>query len=151
MEPAYGDRSFAVMESAMNVDQQEVGRFDRLASRFWDARGEFRTLHLLNPVRAGFVADRSSIANARVLDVGCGGGLLCEALARMGGRVVGVDMAPGMIEVARLHATEQRLDIDYRLTSAEELAASGEGDFDIVTCMEMIEHVPEPARTMATL
>ncbi len=138
------------MEGAMNVDRQGVGRFDQLASRFWDPRGEFRPLHLLNPVRARFVADRASIAGARVLDVGCGGGLLCEALTRMGARVVGIDLAPGMIEVARLHAAEQGLEIDYRLSSAEQLATAGEV-FDLVTCMEMLEHVPDPARMLATL
>jgi 2-polyprenyl-6-hydroxyphenyl methylase / 3-demethylubiquinone-9 3-methyltransferase len=131
-----------------NADQSELGKFNALSSRFWDPRGEFRPLHLLNPVRARFVAERVKLAGSRVLDVGCGGGLLAETLARAGAKVTGIDLAPGMIEVARLHAAEQGLDIDYRGSSAEEI---GEGGFDVVTCMEMLEHVPEPARMTATL
>jgi 2-polyprenyl-6-hydroxyphenyl methylase/3-demethylubiquinone-9 3-methyltransferase len=134
-----------------NADQGEVGKFDALASRFWDVRGEFRPLHLLNPVRARFVAERATLAGARVLDVGCGGGLLAEALARAGAKVTAIDLAPGMIEVARLHATEQKLAIDYRVVAAEELASAEGGSFDVVTCMEMLEHVPEPAQMTATL
>jgi 2-polyprenyl-6-hydroxyphenyl methylase/3-demethylubiquinone-9 3-methyltransferase len=134
-----------------NADQGEVGKFDALASRFWDVRGEFRPLHLLNPVRARFVAERATLTGARVLDVGCGGGLLSEALARAGAKVTAIDLAPGMIEVARLHATEQKMSIDYRVVAAEDLAAAEAGAFDVVTCMEMLEHVPEPARMVATL
>jgi 2-polyprenyl-6-hydroxyphenyl methylase / 3-demethylubiquinone-9 3-methyltransferase len=139
------------MNAVHNADRGELGKFDALASRFWDPRGEFRPLHLLNPVRAQFVAERATLAGARVLDVGCGGGLLCEALARAGAKVTGIDLAPGMIEVARLHAVEQRLDIDYRLIAAEEISAGDPGGFDVVTCMEMLEHVPDPARMTATL
>jgi 2-polyprenyl-6-hydroxyphenyl methylase / 3-demethylubiquinone-9 3-methyltransferase len=134
-----------------NADRIELDKFDALAPRFWDAHGEFRPLHLLNPVRAGFVAARAKLTGARVLDVGCGGGLLCEALARAGAEVTGIDLAPGMIEVARLHAAAQNLQIDYRLTDAQHLAAAAPGGFDIVTCMEMLEHVPDPAATTAHL
>jgi len=134
-----------------NADSQELGKFDALASRFWDPQGEFRPLHLLNPVRTQFIAQRASLPGARVLDVGCGGGLLCEALARAGAKVSGIDLAPGMIEVARLHASEQALDIDYRVASAESLAEAAAGSFDIVTSMEMLEHVPEPRQMTATL
>ena len=130
-----------------NADRSELGKFDSLSSRFWDAQGEFRPLHILNPVRAQFVADRTKLTGARVLDVGCGGGLLCEALARAGAKVTGIDLAPGMIEVARLHAAEQGLDITYNVVSAEEIT----GGFDVVTCMEMLEHVPDPERMTATL
>jgi 2-polyprenyl-6-hydroxyphenyl methylase/3-demethylubiquinone-9 3-methyltransferase len=130
-----------------NADRSELGKFDSLSSRFWDPQGEFRPLHILNPLRAQFVADRTKLAGARVLDVGCGGGLLCEALARAGATVAGIDLAPGMIDVARLHAAEQGLDITYNVVSAEEVS----GAFDVVTCMEMLEHVPDPERMTATL
>lgn len=130
-----------------NADRSELGKFDSLSSRFWDAQGEFRPLHILNPIRAQFVAERAKLAGARVLDVGCGGGLLCEALARAGAKVTGIDLAPGMIEVARLHAADQGLDITYNVVAAEEIA----GGFDVVTCMEMLEHVPDPERMTATL
>src|SRR5215471_7049061 len=107
--------------TSTNADSSELGKFDALAHRFWDPRGEFRPLHLLNPVRARFVAERATLRSARVLDVGCGGGLLSEALAREGAEVTAVDLAPGMIEVAQLHATEQGLNIDYRVSEAEKL------------------------------
>ena len=125
--------------------------FDALSHRFWDPQGEFRPLHILNPVRARFVAERAALANARVLDVGCGGGLLCEALVRAGAQVTGIDLAEGMIEVAKLHATEQALTIDYRVMRCGIARRQDAGQFDVVTCMEMLEHVPEPASTVATL
>jgi 2-polyprenyl-6-hydroxyphenyl methylase/3-demethylubiquinone-9 3-methyltransferase len=134
-----------------NVDPGELGKFDALAHRFWDERGEFRPLHRLNPVRAKFVMDRSSVAGARVLDVGCGGGLLSEALAHAGAIVTGIDLAPTMIEVARLHAAEGGLQIDYQSVDVGALAAAQPGSFDIITCMEMLEHVPEPAATLDAL
>ena len=137
--------------ASRNADSNELGKFDALASRFWDTHGEFRPLHLLNPVRARFVAERATLSGARVLDVGCGGGLLAEALARAGAKVTAIDLAPGMIEVARLHAMEQKLEIDYRMVAAEAVAAAEPGSFDVVTCMEMLEHVPEPAQMIATL
>ena len=146
-----GPASSTGAASGGNADSGELGKFDALASRFWDVRGEFRPLHLLNPVRARFVAERASLAGSRVLDVGCGGGLLAEALARAGARVTAIDLAPGMIEVARLHAMEQKLDIDYRVIAAETVAAAEPGGFDVVTCMEMLEHVPDPAQMVATL
>ncbi len=134
-----------------NADGAELAKFDAVAGGFWDPRGEFRPLHLLNPVRAGFIAARAPLAGARVLDVGCGGGLLAEALARAGAEVTGIDLAPGMIEVARLHAAESALRIDYRVTAAEELARAQPAGFDVVTCMEMLEHVPDPEAMIATL
>jgi 2-polyprenyl-6-hydroxyphenyl methylase / 3-demethylubiquinone-9 3-methyltransferase len=132
-------------------DAAEVGKFDALAHRFWDAQGEFKPLHVLNPVRARFVADRTKLAGARLLDVGCGGGLLCEAMYHAGARVTGIDLADGMIAVAKLHAAEQSLPIEYRLEDAESLAVAHAGEFDVVTCMEMLEHVPHPDATVATL
>ena len=135
----------------MNADGAELAKFDASAAAFWDLRGEFRPLHLLNPVRVQFIAERTALAGSRVLDVGCGGGLLAEALARAGARVTAIDLAPTMIEVARLHAAESALAVDYRLSSAEEMAAAEPAGFDVVTCMEMLEHVPEPAAMTATL
>jgi 2-polyprenyl-6-hydroxyphenyl methylase/3-demethylubiquinone-9 3-methyltransferase len=139
------------MELPPNADRGELSKFDALAHRFWDPRGEFRPLHLLNPVRLGFVAEHARLGGARALDVGCGGGLLSEALSRHGARVSGIDLAPGMVEVARLHAAEEGLEVDYRVASAEELAASDAQSFDVITCMEMLEHVPQPAHMLATL
>jgi 2-polyprenyl-6-hydroxyphenyl methylase/3-demethylubiquinone-9 3-methyltransferase len=135
----------------VNVDGAELAKFEASAAAFWDLRGEFRPLHLLNPVRLQFIAERTALAGSRVLDVGCGGGLLAEALARAGARVTAIDLAPAMIEVARLHAAESALAVDYRLSSAEEMAAAEPAGFDVVTCMEMLEHVPAPAAMTATL
>jgi 2-polyprenyl-6-hydroxyphenyl methylase/3-demethylubiquinone-9 3-methyltransferase len=134
-----------------NADAAELAKFDSGASRFWDPQGEFRPLHLLNPVRTRFVSERVPLAGVRVLDVGCGGGLLAESLAREGARVTAIDLAPAMIEVARLHAASEGLTIDYRLASAEELARASPAAFEVVTCMEMLEHVPEPAAMLGTL
>lgn len=134
-----------------NADRAELARFDAIAAGFWDPEGQFRPLHLVNPVRLQFIAERATLAHQRVLDVGCGGGLLAEALARAGARVTAIDLAPGMIEVARLHALDASLAIDYRLAAAEELAVAAPQAFDVVTCMEMLEHVPEPEGMVATL
>jgi len=139
------------MSAAGNADHAELAKFDALAARFWDSHGDFRPLHLLNPVRLEFIAARAPLAGQRVLDVGCGGGLLTESLARAGAEVTGIDLAPGMIEVARLHAAENGLAVDYRFASAEELARESAGRFAVVTCMEMLEHVPDPAAMVATL
>jgi 2-polyprenyl-6-hydroxyphenyl methylase / 3-demethylubiquinone-9 3-methyltransferase len=152
----FDERSLHTMSSsqtatASNADADEVRKFDALAARFWDAQGEFRPLHLLNPVRTEFIARHARLSDARILDVGCGGGLLAESLARAGAEVTAIDLAPGMIEVARLHAADSALKIDYRVTAAEELLAGGTFGFDVITCMEMLEHVPEPARMVATL
>jgi 2-polyprenyl-6-hydroxyphenyl methylase / 3-demethylubiquinone-9 3-methyltransferase len=134
-----------------NADGAELAKFDAVAAGFWDPHGEFRPLHLLNPLRTQFIAARAPLAQRRVLDVGCGGGLLAEALAVLGAEVTAIDLAPGMIEVAQLHAAQSALRIDYRVAAAEELARAMPQGFDVVTCMEMLEHVPEPAAMMATL
>jgi len=151
MPPDPLSSSAAFGAAAPQADRLELAKFDALAPRFWDAHGEFRPLHVLNPVRARFIAERAPLKGARVLDVGCGGGLLCESLARAGADVTGIDLAPGMIEVARLHAAAENLAIDYRLQDAAQLAGDAPGSFDIVTCMEMLEHVPHPAATVAAL
>lgn len=133
------------MNAPANADPAELARFDAQASRFWDPAGPFHALHALNPVRAGFVAARAPLAGARVLDVGCGGGLLAEALARAGAQVTAIDLAPGMVEVAKLHSLEAGLDIDYRLVGSSGLAGAEPGRFDVVCSMELAEHVPDPA------
>ena len=135
----------------MNADQAEIGKFDAVAHRFWDPAGEFRPLHLINPVRSAYVAQRCQIKGARVLDIGCGGGLLCEALQDLGGLVTGIDLAPAMLETARLHAAERGVGIDYRLIQAEALAAAEPASFDVITCMEMVEHVPDPGAIVAAI
>ena len=137
-----------------NVNPAETAKFDRLAARWWDPDGESRPLHDLNPVRLGYIADRATLKDARALDVGCGGGLLSEALARAGADVTAIDLAPAVLDVARLHLYETGLSVDYRETSVEALAAEMPGEFDVITCMEMLEHVPDPRsilRACATL
>lgn len=136
---------------SLNSDAAEIAKFDASAHRFWDVDGEFKPLHRLNPVRSRYVQERTSLRGARVLDVGCGGGLLAESLARAGAAVTAIDLAPAMIETARLHALDSRLDIDYRVQSAESLLGAQAGKFDVVTCMEMLEHVPDPGATIRVL
>jgi 2-polyprenyl-6-hydroxyphenyl methylase/3-demethylubiquinone-9 3-methyltransferase len=131
--------------NAVNADPAEVGKFDALASRWWDPHGDFKPLHQLNPVRLAFVAERVELAGASVLDVGCGGGILSESLARAGAKVTGIDMADNVLTVARLHQQVSNLpDIRYAHSSAEQLAATETGRYDVVTCMEVLEHVPDP-------
>jgi 2-polyprenyl-6-hydroxyphenyl methylase / 3-demethylubiquinone-9 3-methyltransferase len=137
--------------SASNSDASEIAKFEAAAHRFWDVDGEFKPLHKLNPVRARYVQERTKLAGARALDVGCGGGLLAESLARAGADVMAIDLAPTMIETARLHALDSGLRIDYQVESAERVLATKAGSFDVVTCMEMLEHVPDPAGTVAVL
>jgi 2-polyprenyl-6-hydroxyphenyl methylase/3-demethylubiquinone-9 3-methyltransferase len=130
---------------AENVDRGEIAKFESLAHRWWDAAGEFRTLHDINPARLAYIVERCTPAGRRAVDVGCGGGLLAEALARAGAEVVGIDMGEAPLAVARLHAAETGTSVDYRHTTAEALAAAEAGRFDVVTCLEMLEHVPDPA------
>ena len=129
---------------AANASLAELDKFGALASRWWDPQGPQRPLHELNPARLGYVRDRLPLAGARVLDVGCGAGLLSEALAREGAQVTALDLAPELIDVARLHLLESGLTVDYRLQSVEDLAAERPASFDAITCMEMLEHVPDP-------
>lgn len=130
--------------SAVNVNPAETAKFDRLAARWWDPNGASRPLHDLNPVRLNYVAERIGLRGIRVLDVGCGGGILSEALARAGAEVTGIDLAPRVLDVARLHLHESGCKVDYREISVEALAAEIPGTFAAVSCMEMLEHVPDP-------
>lgn len=134
-----------------NVDPAEIARFEAAASRWWDPEGEMRPLHELNPVRLAYVERSGPLADRAVVDVGCGGGLLAEAMARKRARVTGIDLAAELLEVARLHALQQDVPIEYLRVSAEDLAADRPGEFDVVTCMEMLEHVPDPASVIAAL
>jgi 2-polyprenyl-6-hydroxyphenyl methylase/3-demethylubiquinone-9 3-methyltransferase len=127
-----------------NFSQAELDKFDALAQRWWDPDGPQKALHALNPPRLAYVAERVSLRDAAVLDIGCGGGLLSEALARSGAQVTAIDLAPNLLKVARLHGLESGIKVGYREIAAEALAAESPGAFDVVTCMEMLEHVPDP-------
>lgn len=129
-----------------NVDPAEVGKFDDLATRWWDPAGECRPLHEINPLRLGWIEHRTGgLGGKRVVDVGCGGGILSESMARRGAGVVGIDLASEALEAARRHAQDEAINVDYRCIGTEEMAAEQAGTFDVVTCMEMLEHVPDPA------
>ncbi len=129
-----------------NVDPAELAKFSALAHRWWDLDGEFGTLHQINPLRLDWIDRISPLKGTRVLDVGCGGGILADAMARRGAQVLGIDLAEKSLKVAQLHALEaQTPSVDYRAVAAEDLAAQSPGAFDVVTCMEMLEHVPDPA------
>ena len=132
-----------------NVDTSELAKFAARAAEWWDTRGAFRTLHDINELRLGYIAARAPLAGARVLDVGCGGGLLAGGLAARGANVVAIDMAVENVAAAREHAAAGALTIDYRCVAVEQLAAEMPGEFDAVTCLEMLEHVPEPSSIVA--
>ena len=134
-----------MVKSPMNVDDRELKKFEKVAELWWDREGEFKPLHDINPLRMGYVRCRTSLSGARVLDVGCGGGILSEALAAEGARVTGIDMGEAPLRVARLHMERTGCRIDYRRTTVEGLAAAEPSSFDVVTCMELLEHVPWPA------
>jgi 2-polyprenyl-6-hydroxyphenyl methylase/3-demethylubiquinone-9 3-methyltransferase len=133
----------------MNADPAELEKFSQLAHRWWDPQSEFRPLHEINPLRLGWIEQQVPLAGKEVLDVGCGGGILAEAMARRGARVTGIDLADKPLKVAQLHLLEGRLDVRYELASAEDYAARHAASFDVVTCMELLEHVPEPSSTVA--
>lgn len=142
----------AVQSAEMsNVDPAEIARFDSVAARWWDPDGEMRPLHDLNPVRLAYVERDGALAGRTVLDAGCGGGLLSEALARRGAHVTALDLAPEVLEVARAHARDSGVEVTYLLESAEEHARIHPGHYDAVTCMEMLEHVPDPQAVVAAL
>jgi 2-polyprenyl-6-hydroxyphenyl methylase/3-demethylubiquinone-9 3-methyltransferase len=134
-----------------NADPVELAKFGALAQSWWDPQGSSKPLHELNPVRLRYIEQIRALADRQVCDVGCGGGILSESMARAGAQVLGIDLSPAVIEVAELHALEAKLGVAYRVVSAEDLARERAGTFDVVTCMEMLEHVPDPAATLAAL
>jgi 2-polyprenyl-6-hydroxyphenyl methylase / 3-demethylubiquinone-9 3-methyltransferase len=137
------------MSANNNVDPAELAKFSALASRWWDPNSEFRPLHQINPLRLDWIDALSSLRGKKVVDVGCGGGILAEAMAKLGATVKGIDLAEKPLKVAQLHGLESGVLVDYEAISAEGLAAREAGQYDVVTCMEMLEHVPDPAATIA--
>jgi len=132
-----------------NVDSAEIAKFEALAHRWWDKQSEFKPLHQINPLRANYIDLHSPVAESRLLDVGCGGGILCEAMAQRGAQVSGIDMGAAPLAVAKLHQLESQLTINYRQCTAEALAEQEAGQYDIVCCLEMLEHVPDPSSVVA--
>lgn len=132
-----------------NVDASEIRKFEELASRWWDPHSEFAPLHAINPLRTEYINLRSPVTGLRVLDVGCGGGLISEAMARFGAKVTGIDMGEAPLNVAKLHLLESGEDVEYIQITTEELAEQRPGEYDVVTCLEMLEHVPDPASVVA--
>ena len=132
------------MTSEANVDPAEIAKFEAMASRWWDRNSEFKPLHDINPLRANYIDRYSPVSGQRLVDVGCGGGILAEAMAQRGAKVTGIDMGEAPLAVAKLHQLESGVDVDYFQSTAEELAVKAPATFDIVCCLEMLEHVPDP-------
>jgi 2-polyprenyl-6-hydroxyphenyl methylase/3-demethylubiquinone-9 3-methyltransferase len=143
------DLSTVSLEQPLNADPAELEKFSQLAHRWWDPTSEFRALHEINPLRLEWIDRIARLEGKTMLDVGCGGGILAEAAARKGARVTGIDLSERALKVAQLHLLESRLPVAYELASAERYAESHAGSFDVVTCMELLEHVPDPGRTVA--
>ncbi len=137
------------MTDHANVDPAEIAKFEELASRWWDTESEFKPLHDINPLRANYIDQHSSVAGSKLIDVGCGGGILAEAMAQRGAVVTGIDMGEAPLSVARIHQLESGVEVDYRQSTAEALAAEQPGHYDVVCCLEMLEHVPDPASVIA--
>lgn len=137
--------------SDINVDPKEIAKFDELAASWWDPSGDFKPLHAINPLRANWIDSLAPVAGQKLVDVGCGGGILAESMALRGALVTGIDMSEGPLEVARIHRLESGVDVDYKQCTAEQLAEENPGEFDIVCCLEMLEHVPDPASVIQAL
>ncbi|MCR4301670.1 MAG: bifunctional 2-polyprenyl-6-hydroxyphenol methylase/3-demethylubiquinol 3-O-methyltransferase UbiG [Sulfuricaulis sp.] len=135
--------------TAQNVDPEEIAKFEALAARWWDPHSEFKPLHDINPLRLNYINDRVRLKGKTVLDIGCGGGILAESMAALGANVTGIDLGDAPLAVAKLHLKESGQQVEYRKISAEDLAREKPESFDVVTCMEMLEHVPEPSSTVA--
>lgn len=135
--------------AATNVDPQEIAKFEALAERWWDTNSEFRPLHQINPLRLNYIDERVSLPGKKIIDIGCGGGLVSEGMARRGATVTGIDLGEAPLNVARLHAQKEGIDVEYLNIPAEQIAAQRAGQYDAVTCLEMLEHVPDPASVIA--
>ncbi len=131
-----------------NIDTKEIDKFNQLASRWWDPEGDFKPLHDINPLRIDYINKYNNLHKQKIADIGCGGGILSEAMAKKGGIVTGIDMAESALNVAKIHQIESKINVDYRLITVENLAALEKGTYDIVTCLEMIEHVPSPKKVI---
>lgn len=129
----------------MNIDQIEIAKFAKLASHWWDPQGELRTLHDINPLRLSYITDQVNLSGKKVLDIGCGGGILAESMDRCGALVTGIDLGEEALQAARFHQEKSGTHVNYLLMSAEEFAETNEAQFDVVTCLELLEHVPDPA------
>ena len=137
------------MTNTINADPAELQKFSDLAHRWWDPESEFKPLHDINPLRINYIAERIKVKNSQIIDIGCGGGLISEALAALGAQVTGIDLSERALAVAKLHLKESGLQVDYRKIAAEEMATQKPAAFDAVTCLEMLEHVPDPAKTIS--
>ena len=137
------------MTTFENADNKEIDKFDRVSQIWWDPKGEMGTLHTINPLRTNFIMEKINTPNPKILDVGCGGGILSEALAKAGAQVTGLDLSDASLQVARQHSQQQGLNIEYRYERVEDLAQKEAGTYDVVVCMEMLEHVPEPSKVIA--
>ncbi|MGI9264753.1 MAG: bifunctional 2-polyprenyl-6-hydroxyphenol methylase/3-demethylubiquinol 3-O-methyltransferase UbiG [Gammaproteobacteria bacterium] len=133
-----------VKPEVSNVDEQEIAKFNSLATRWWDSEGDFKPLHDINPARLNYIDRHAGVADKKILDVGCGGGILAESMAQMGAQVCGIDMAEAPLAVAKIHCQSSQVDVEYLRSTAESMASERPSNFDIVTCLEMLEHVPDP-------
>ena len=139
------NKSIMMINTKLNIDPSEVAKFSEAAAHWWDLNGDFKALHEINPLRLSFINQRAPLAARNVIDIGCGGGILSESMAKLGAYVTGIDMSKAALDVAKLHQHESGTKIDYKLITAEDMATHHSAQFDVVTCLEMLEHVPDPA------